>query len=204
VYFAHAPTFTHYLSKSLISDGRCQCTHISGIKVRFMRGIKETAVQLRCRLKSTGMLASLYLVPALLPLVFGNPSNVKRNSNDCKQVCEAISAAISSKSAVFYPGGYSSVLQCPVPHSLISGSKNYENDISHWFSSSSQQSTCTVEPGCAQDVGVIVNPVAVLVECHADGHDHIQLQILGKSRTPFAVSFECVLFNGQEQLNSVV
>ncbi|KAF8344646.1 FAD dependent oxidoreductase [Amanita rubescens] len=97
------------------------------------------------------MLASLYLVPALLPLVFGNPSNVKRNSNDCKQVCEAISAAISSKSVVFYPG-----------------SKNYENDISHWFSSSSQQSACTVEPGCAQDVGVI-------------------LQILGESRTPFAV-----------------
>jgi len=136
-----------------------------------VRGIKETAVQLRCHSKSTGMLASLYLIPVLLPLVFGNPDNVKRNSNESKQVCEAISAAISSKSAVFYPGGYSSVLQRPAPHSLMPGSKNYENDISHWFSSSSQQSACTVEPGCAQDVGVIVNTIAVLVECHADGHD---------------------------------
>ncbi|KAF8332476.1 FAD dependent oxidoreductase [Amanita rubescens] len=97
------------------------------------------------------MLASEYFVLALLPLVFGNPSSVKRDSNNCKQVCEAISAAISSKSAVFYPG-----------------SENYENDISHWFSSSSQQSACTVEPGSAQDVGVI-------------------LQILGEARTPFAV-----------------
>jgi len=57
------------------------------------------------------MLASLYFVLALLPIVFSNLTNVKRDSNDYKEVCQAISAAISSKSAVFYPGGYSSVPQ---------------------------------------------------------------------------------------------
>ena len=55
------------------------------------------------------MLATLYFVLALLPLVFGDLTNVKCDSNDCKEVCQAISATVSSKSTAFYPGGDSSV-----------------------------------------------------------------------------------------------
>ncbi|KAK2462598.1 hypothetical protein APHAL10511_005331 [Amanita phalloides] len=44
----------------------------------------------------------------------------------------------------------------------------YDSDIFHWASSSTQQSTCSVEPGSARDVGRI-------------------LQILGENGTPFGV-----------------
>ncbi|CCM00866.1 uncharacterized protein FIBRA_02912 [Fibroporia radiculosa] len=47
-------------------------------------------------------------------------------------------------------------------------SPNYEADIYHYANSSTQNSVCSVEPGTPEDVGVI-------------------LQILGASRTPFAV-----------------
>lgn len=33
----------------------------------------------------------------------------------------------------------------------------YEKDIYHWASSSTQKSTCTVEPGTVEDVGKIVH-----------------------------------------------
>ncbi|EIN06221.1 FAD-binding domain-containing protein [Punctularia strigosozonata HHB-11173 SS5] len=65
--------------------------------------------------------------------------------------CVDIARAISSASAVFYPG-----------------SLKYASDISHSIGSSSQNSACSVEPGTAEDVGVI-------------------LRLLGNSRTPFAV-----------------
>ncbi|KAJ7789379.1 FAD dependent oxidoreductase [Mycena olivaceomarginata] len=48
------------------------------------------------------------------------------------------------------------------------GSLSYTSDIFHWASSSSDISACSVEPGTAADVGKI-------------------LQIVGASRTPFAV-----------------
>ncbi|EMD36843.1 hypothetical protein CERSUDRAFT_51643 [Gelatoporia subvermispora B] len=44
----------------------------------------------------------------------------------------------------------------------------YNNDIAHWAASSSQNAVCSVEPGTAEDVGII-------------------LQILGETQTPFAV-----------------
>ncbi|KAL0575655.1 hypothetical protein V5O48_006311 [Marasmius crinis-equi] len=66
---------------------------------------------------------------------------------DCVQVKNAVSTA----SHVFYFGEIS-----------------YAKDVSHWASSSSQVAQCSVEPGTAQDVGII-------------------LQILGKTRTPFGV-----------------
>ena len=60
------------------------------------------------------MLARLYLVSVFLPsFVFGNPLNVEREaSNGYEHVCKAMSATISSQSAVFYPGGCCSA----VPH----------------------------------------------------------------------------------------
>ncbi|KAI0317695.1 FAD-binding domain-containing protein [Amylostereum chailletii] len=66
-------------------------------------------------------------------------------------VCALIASAISSASEVFHPG-----------------SSQYTADIAHYSDASTQNSTCSVEPGTAQDVGII-------------------LQILGKERTPFAV-----------------
>ncbi|THH19350.1 hypothetical protein EW146_g1809 [Bondarzewia mesenterica] len=72
-------------------------------------------------------------------------------SADVQDTCEAIAAAISSASDVYYPL-----------------SIHFNSDIAHWASSSSQISTCSVEPGTAEDVGEI-------------------LQILGSTRTPFAV-----------------
>ncbi|GJE93063.1 FAD dependent oxidoreductase [Phanerochaete sordida] len=65
--------------------------------------------------------------------------------------CHLIAKAISNKSAVFWPG-----------------SPSYTQDNLHWATSSSDVSTCSVEPGTAQDVGKI-------------------LQILGTTKTPFAV-----------------
>ncbi|KAK7041486.1 hypothetical protein VNI00_009354 [Paramarasmius palmivorus] len=66
-------------------------------------------------------------------------------------VCSRIEDSISSVSGVYYPG-----------HPL------YSKAISHWASSSSQDSDCSVEPGSVEDLGVI-------------------LQIVGSTRTPFAI-----------------
>ncbi|TFK52879.1 FAD-binding domain-containing protein [Heliocybe sulcata] len=65
--------------------------------------------------------------------------------------CSQIQNAISSASAVYSPGAI-----------------QYYEDIEHWASSSTQTSACSVEPGTAEDVGVI-------------------LQILGSTNTFFAV-----------------
>src|SRR6266550_585026 len=51
------------------------------------------------------MLAILHFVLVLLPLVLGNSLSAKRYSSNYKHVCEAIASAVSSESAVFYPGG---------------------------------------------------------------------------------------------------
>ncbi|KAG7095625.1 hypothetical protein E1B28_006349 [Marasmius oreades] len=70
---------------------------------------------------------------------------------DSDGICSQIENAISSASDVYYFGELS-----------------YFKDIGHWASSSSQLSLCSVEPGTAQDVGII-------------------LGILGTTQTPFAV-----------------
>ncbi|OCH91179.1 FAD-binding domain-containing protein [Obba rivulosa] len=66
-------------------------------------------------------------------------------------VCKQIAGSISSASDVFFPLEF-----------------QYNNDIAHWASSSTQNAVCSIEPGTAEDVGVI-------------------LQILGETQTPFAV-----------------
>ncbi|KAJ7459239.1 FAD dependent oxidoreductase [Mycena latifolia] len=68
-------------------------------------------------------------------------------------VCTKIQKAVSSASQVYYPGD-------------IRG--HYDADIAHWASSSTQNATCSVEPGTAADVSVI-------------------LKLLGSTKTPFAV-----------------
>lgn len=67
------------------------------------------------------------------------------------EVCLQIKDEISLASDVYFPG-----------HRL------YAKGVGHWAASSSQVADCVVEPGTAEDVGVI-------------------LQILGSTQTPFAV-----------------
>ncbi|KAJ7183743.1 hypothetical protein C8R46DRAFT_1308699 [Mycena filopes] len=71
------------------------------------------------------------------------------------EVCTHIQRAVSSASQVSFPG---------------SPAGNFQSDLSHWVqsSSSSSGSACSVEPGTANDVSIL-------------------LQILGQTRTPFAV-----------------
>ncbi|KAJ7452892.1 FAD dependent oxidoreductase [Mycena latifolia] len=68
-------------------------------------------------------------------------------------VCTQIQQAVSSASDVYFP---------------LDLLGHYAADIGHWASSSTQAAACSVEPGTAADVSVI-------------------LQILGTTQTPFAV-----------------
>ncbi|KAI0819872.1 FAD-binding domain-containing protein [Trametes gibbosa] len=77
---------------------------------------------------------------------------VEARGDNFKSVCKTIENAVSSASSVHYPGL----------------DFTYFKDISHWGTSSTDLSACSVEPGTAEDVGTI-------------------LQILGKTKTPFAV-----------------
>jgi len=72
-------------------------------------------------------------------------------SSSFQDACTQIETAISSVSAVYY-----------------SPSAEYNANMMYWASSSSQLAACSVEPGSAQDVGVI-------------------LGIIGATRTAFAV-----------------
>ncbi|KAJ7027402.1 FAD-binding domain-containing protein [Mycena alexandri] len=67
--------------------------------------------------------------------------------------CTQIQQAVSSASTVYYP---------------IDLLGHYEQDITHWASSSTQSSACSVEPGTAADVSIII-------------------QLLASTKTPFAV-----------------
>ncbi|KAL0567255.1 hypothetical protein V5O48_014742 [Marasmius crinis-equi] len=68
-----------------------------------------------------------------------------------QEVCQQIEDAITSASAMSY-----------------FGARSYFDDIFHWASSSTELAQCSVQPGTAEDVGII-------------------LGIIGKTRTPFAV-----------------
>ncbi|KAA1473356.1 FAD dependent oxidoreductase [Dentipellis sp. KUC8613] len=93
------------------------------------------------------MFAKRVALVFLLPAVFCAASA----TDPISLTCRSIAKVISSSSSVYYPG-----------------SPNYINDTSHWSSAINQNSTCSVEPGTADDVSAI-------------------LRILGASRTPFAV-----------------
>ncbi|THH17182.1 hypothetical protein EW146_g3588 [Bondarzewia mesenterica] len=86
------------------------------------------------------------IIVALISLV-----HAYSNSSSSIGTCHAIAAAISPASGVYYPG-----------------STNYTDDIEHFLESSSQNSTCSVEPGSVDDVAII-------------------LRLLGMNQTPFAV-----------------
>lgn len=87
---------------------------------------------------------TLSLLTLTLPLA-------ARSSLEYLSVCKEIAGAVSEASDVFYPGSFT-----------------FAKDVHHWASSSSAWSACSVEPGTAADVGII-------------------LQIVGKNRAAFAV-----------------
>ncbi|KAI0290497.1 FAD-binding domain-containing protein [Russula brevipes] len=103
------------------------------------------------------MLLLLLTKPLLFSFLLASPSHgvqeisQKNTHSSYRSPCEQIAGAISGASEVFY---------FPAPQ--------YSIDISHWSPASSENSTCSVEPGSAEDVSKI-------------------LRILGPSRTPFAV-----------------
>ncbi|KAI0260039.1 FAD-binding domain-containing protein [Gloeopeniophorella convolvens] len=85
--------------------------------------------------------------------------------------CDAIAAAISNSSQVFFPG---TLFHCPPNQeyqpkgAFAEGAPQYAADNKHMFQSSSAASACSVEPGSVQDISQI-------------------LGVLGATRTPFAV-----------------
>ncbi|KAI0058448.1 FAD-binding domain-containing protein [Artomyces pyxidatus] len=83
-------------------------------------------------------------------------------SDHCECHFTCISSILSTQ--VCKPSGYCRYSS----NRWHSASTSYESDISHWAVSSSAISTCSVEPGTAADVGII-------------------LRALASSRTPFAV-----------------
>ncbi|KAI0317688.1 FAD dependent oxidoreductase [Amylostereum chailletii] len=97
-------------------------------------------------------LAQISVLSSLVALVSAasTPSFSPQYDN-VSATCARIAKAISSSSGVFYPD-----------------STQYAADIAHYSEGSTQNSTCSVEPGTTEDVGII-------------------LQILGRDRTPFAV-----------------
>ena len=80
-------------------------------------------------------------------------------------VCGLIANAVSSASRVAYPGQDHHSHKLKNRHILNScrtGSVQFNTDIYHFTSSSSQPAACTVEPGTVNDVGIVVGPLGVL------------------------------------------
>ncbi|KAL4069900.1 hypothetical protein V8B97DRAFT_1900693 [Scleroderma yunnanense] len=94
----------------------------------------------------------LLTLPSLVVLVGVVACNIAAaiDTSVAWKTCEEIASAVSSESAVYY------------------GGDEYNNDIHHWASSSTQLSVCSFEPATTQDVG-------------------IALQIIGANKCPFAV-----------------
>lgn len=111
-----------------------------------------------------------------------------RDADSRGNVCLAISKAISSASSVYYPGGFAfiSLLWSPYQKNFLLGSTQYDSDNFHTYGTSSQPSTCSVEPGSAEDVAKIVRASIRVFIFHCLTPP--KLVIVGATRTPFAVS----------------
>ncbi|KAH9957078.1 FAD-binding domain-containing protein [Russula dissimulans] len=101
--------------------------------------------------RMTPLVSAAFLSLSASEVVLAAIQEHLRVSLDFHDTCTHIANLISNASAVYYPP-----------------SAQYTTDNAHWAESSSAQSTCSVQPGTPQDVGVI-------------------LRILGDTRTPFAV-----------------
>ncbi len=92
-------------------------------------------------------------------LSYGRPDLVQRPS-ELQHKCNQIAAAVSGASQIFFPR------MCIVYHSpsyrkliavAVQVAPEYLSDIYHASNSSSEVSTCSVEPGSAADVSKIVS-----------------------------------------------
>lgn len=90
--------------------------------------------------------------------------SVQARADDFTSVCNEISSAISSASAVHWPGTPIPPHGCSSLTMILLGlDLAYLTDIGHWATSSSAQSACSVEPGTTEDVAAIVR-----------SHDHLR------------------------------
>ncbi|KAI0058485.1 FAD-binding domain-containing protein [Artomyces pyxidatus] len=96
-------------------------------------------------------LARLSITLAAVFLAVELANRRQSTDNVLDLVCHRIASTVSNATDVSYPT-----------------SPRYAAGIAHWSASSTQRAACSVEPGTAQDVGVI-------------------LRIIASSRTPFAV-----------------
>ncbi|KAF9257715.1 FAD-binding domain-containing protein [Marasmius fiardii PR-910] len=88
------------------------------------------------------VLAILLYVSFLIASIFKHAHPpITATSND---ICAQIKNTTSAASDVYYPG------------QDLRGDPTYAKDIEHWVGSSSQNSLCSVQPGTAEDVGVII------------------------------------------------
>ena len=103
--------------------------------------------------KSTSLLVCAF---ALALRSYGKPATLEaRNSSDLLCTCNDIAAAISGASKVYFPRMSLSHL-CHFILMDDQAAPEYLLDIFHASSSSSQASTCSVEPGSAEDISKIV------------------------------------------------
>lgn len=106
--------------------------------------------------------ASFLGTVAVSAILWGAQGSVALNSDlyarTTLTTCNTIAAAVSNASHVYFPGMLSTscMLQPWLSLSNDTGALQYANDISHWASSSSALAACSVEPGTATDVGIIV------------------------------------------------
>ncbi|KAL4079682.1 hypothetical protein J3A83DRAFT_4458609 [Scleroderma citrinum] len=99
--------------------------------------------------------------------IAANPTSATTGPTDVTSICEAIEATVSSVSQVYHYG------------------PEYDNDIFHWASSSTQHAACSFDPATPEDVGIAVGSSQGST---ARGlTEPSQLQILGDNRCPFAV-----------------
>ena len=101
-----------------------------------------------------------FLLSSLASLVSGESLQAR---SDYASTCKEIEQAISSVSALSWPGesSWHKRYTCSVAdpeHSGLDLNPSYDKDIGHWASSSSAQAACSVEPATAEDVGKIVRP----------------------------------------------
>ena len=105
------------------------------------------------------MLSTTFLVVALTLASFSRASvlTVTPSPQHYKSTCRRIASAISNSSQVFYPSAWLS--SCPSIGTRLKykeDSTQYIADNEHAALSSTQASACSVEPGSAADVSLIV------------------------------------------------
>lgn len=115
-------------------------------------------------------LVALAALGTAVPCLAYSGFPLPRDASVKDPVCVNISDAISTASALYWPGT-ETVLHISIIYSMgydWTGSLQYQADIAHYATSSTQQSNCSVEPGNEDDVAKIVRLVIYLLLNHID------------------------------------